>query len=115
MRVYPAAVFPVSIGMAELSDFADHGGLPRLYTLSEVAALTGFALRTLQRDCRAGKITHVHRGRDRLMTREQVEMLINRHTAQAAQPELPFAADDQALLREQAARRRWERKIGRAS
>ena len=101
--------------MAELtiSPFADD--LPRLYTLSEVAEITGFALRTLQRDCRAGKITHVHRGRDRLMTREQVEMLINRHTAQAEQHELPFAAEDQSLIRDQVARRRWERKIQRVS
>ncbi len=50
--------------------------LPKLYTLEEVAAATGFALRTLERDCRAGRIAHVHRGRARMMTADQVEALI---------------------------------------
>lgn len=47
-----------------------------LYTLQEVAERTGFALRTLQRDARAGKIAHLHRGRARLMTEEHIQELI---------------------------------------
>lgn len=60
----------------------DADELPRLYTLKEVSDHTGFALRTLERDCRAGRVVHVHRGRDRLMTVEQVAALIQQHTTQ---------------------------------
>lgn len=51
----------------------------RLWTLAEVAEQTGFALRTLERDCRAGRVEHVHRGRVRCMTTPQVQALIARH------------------------------------
>lgn len=54
--------------------------LPRLFTLAEVAERTGFNLLGLARDCRAGRVEHVHRGRDRLMTAEQVEKLVMAHT-----------------------------------
>lgn len=55
-----------------------------LHTLAEVAALTGFSERSLADDCRAGRIEHVHRGRDRLMTDEQIAALIREHTVHPA-------------------------------
>lgn len=61
---------------------------PRLFTLREVAERTGFAFRTLQRDCRAGRVTHVHRGRDRLMTEQQIQDLIDKHTTKP-KPAIP--------------------------
>lgn len=59
-------------------------GLPRLYTLAEVAEATGFNLRGLEQDCRHGRVGHVHRGRDRLMTTAQVEALIASHSKDAS-------------------------------
>lgn len=53
--------------------------IPRLYTLEEVAQMTGFALRTLQRDARAGRISHIHRGRRRLMTDQHIRELLTTH------------------------------------
>jgi len=58
--------------------------LPRMYTLKEVAELTGFALRTLQLEARAGKFTHIHRGRTRLMTMEQIQVLVSQSTKASA-------------------------------
>jgi hypothetical protein len=87
--------------------------LPKLWTLEEVADRTGFALRTLQRDCRAGRIEHVHRGRDRLMTAAQVQKLIEQDTAALKSPgvEALKAVDAtraaaQAMLDRRLARRR---------
>lgn len=51
-----------------------------LYTLKEVAAKTNFSLRGLKADCIAGRIDHVHRGRLRAMTPEQLARLIADHT-----------------------------------
>lgn len=48
-----------------------------LYTLAQVSEKTGFALRSLQRDARAGKFEHIHRGRIRLMTEEQIDKLVS--------------------------------------
>lgn len=50
-----------------------------LYTLAEVAELTGFSERSLLDDCRAGRIAHVHRGRAYGLTPEQLESLIATH------------------------------------
>lgn len=54
------------------------------HTLAEVAQLTGFSERSLADDCRAGRIEHVHRGRDRVMTDEQIAALIRAHTVRPA-------------------------------
>jgi hypothetical protein len=51
-----------------------------LYTLEEVAKRTHFSLRSLKADCIAGRIDHVHRGRLRAMTPEQLARLIADHT-----------------------------------
>lgn len=86
------------------------GVVSRLFTLQEVAERTGFALRTLQRDCRASRVAHVHRGRDRLMTEQQVQELIDRHTKIPAppQPDAKLRAKTERLMRlaaKQAAKR----------
>lgn len=85
--------------------------LPKLWTLDEVSKETGFALRTLQRDCRADKIPHVHRGRDRLMTTEQVWALIAQHTVKPV--------EDPAITAEKARKAklqaRLERMVARAA
>lgn len=88
--------------------------IPELFTLKEVAERTGFSLRTLQDDCRAGRVAHVHRGRDRLMTADQVRALIDQHTTAAAvtAPAAP-AVDERAAYRE-ANLRRVSRKLARA-
>jgi hypothetical protein len=65
-----------------------------LYTLEEVSERTGFALRTLQRDARIGKFAHVHRGRQRLMTDEQIELLLQQSTIKPAKPDLPTSGLD---------------------
>jgi hypothetical protein len=82
-------------------------GLPKLYTLREVSDQTGFALRTLERDCRAGRVEHVHRGRERLMTAAQVQTLIEKHTHVAVTPaDTKKIAAQQRLERMQRARLR---------
>ncbi len=69
----------------------DDEAFPKLWTLREVHERTGFALRTLERDCRAGRIAHIHRGRKRFMTTAQVEMLVTAHAVKN-QPALPDSA-----------------------
>ncbi len=66
--------------------------IPRLYSLEEVAELTGMALRTLQKECRLGRITHIKYGRLRAMTAAQIEMLIEKHTKQPAVSADPLEA-----------------------
>lgn len=75
-----------------------------LYTLAEVAEQTGFALRSLQRDARAGKIAHIHRGRQRLMTEEQIQALLQQGTVTPAASANPSAEKDMARLRKMMSR-----------
>lgn len=56
-----------------------------LLTLEEVSELTGWSLYSLQRDCQAGRIDHVHRKNRRYMTRGQVDALIEAHTRRTTQ------------------------------
>lgn len=92
----------------------DDIGLPKLWTLKEVSEQTGFALRTLQRDCRAGRVTHIHRGRDRLMTTEQVQALIAQHVEQPQTPAAPAISDaDKRAAYREAALKRAARKLAR--
>ncbi|MFI5891973.1 hypothetical protein ACIA5D_17870 [Actinoplanes sp. NPDC051513] len=46
------------------------------YTLDEVSGRTGFALSSLIKDCRAGRLEHVHYGDARSMTPTQVGKLL---------------------------------------
>lgn len=50
-----------------------------VYSLPEVAERTGFALRQLTLDCRAGILEHTKRGDFRGMTPRQLELLVSRH------------------------------------
>jgi hypothetical protein len=65
---------------------ADFVYTKRLYTLEEVAELTGFLLEPLKEDVRADRIEHVHRGRERYMTPAQIDKLIAQHTKKATNP-----------------------------
>ncbi len=65
--------------------------LPTLLTLPEVARQTGLSLRSLQDGVRTGRITHVHIGKSRLMTPQQVEHLVETHVKTAN------ASDDDGL------------------
>ena len=75
------------------------------YTLAEVAKKTRLALTTLQRDARAGKFEHIHRGRTRVMTQDQIDALLEASTTRI---EPDIGADDLALIRA----RVWRRKAG---
>jgi hypothetical protein len=55
----------------------------RVFPLEEVAARTGWALDTLEEDCRAGRLKHTRRGRKRGMTSSQIADAINQHTVGA--------------------------------
>lgn len=61
---------------------------PFVYTLAQVAELTGWAEITLLRDCKAGRMNYVHRGNSYGLTREQIYELVAKHTVAtaAAQP-----------------------------
>ncbi len=72
---------------------------PLLYSLTEIAELTGWSLRALKRDTRAGRIDHVRRGRAIAMTPEQVAQLIDAHTVTSA------TLDPLAAVRARVARR----------
>jgi hypothetical protein len=50
-----------------------------VYTLAEVAEITGWSETTLQRDCRAGRFAHVRRGRAYGMTAPQIHALVAAH------------------------------------
>ncbi|MEV4708880.1 hypothetical protein [Actinoplanes sp. NPDC049316] len=50
------------------------------FPLAEVAALTGFSLRSLRDDCRARRIEHVHYGNTIVLTRAQLAKLYADHT-----------------------------------
>lgn len=52
----------------------------RVYTLPEVAALTGWALSTLEEDCRLGRIRFVRKGKAYGLTAKQFDALIEQHT-----------------------------------
>lgn len=50
-----------------------------LYSLTEVAELTGLTKRWLADQCRAGKIDHTHIENSRRMTLDQIDSLIGSH------------------------------------
>lgn len=52
----------------------------RVYPLQDVADMTGFAFRSLQRKCRAGELEHVHEGHFRGMTLRQIDLLVATRT-----------------------------------
>jgi len=75
-----------------------------LYPLAEVAEMTGFTLSSLVADCRAGRIKHVHRGRERTMTRAQIDLLIEQSTVKPTRARIAVVDEDE-MDRARAARR----------
>lgn len=55
----------------------------RVYSLPEVAQMTRVSLGQLQEDCRAGLITHFHRGRTVGMLLAHIEEFVAEHTRTA--------------------------------
>ena len=58
----------------------DGAGEPRLYSLDEVADMTRINARWIKDECRARRLTHVHRDRTRGMTPDQVDELLAKYT-----------------------------------
>lgn len=50
-----------------------------VYSLPEVHERTGFALSTLEDDCKSGTIEHTRRGRTIGLTSRQIAILVTRH------------------------------------
>ena len=73
----------------------------RVFSLPEVAERTGFALRSLELECRRDQIPHTRRGRSLGMTSRQIALLVNRH-ARAEEFATSYADEmDQARLQSQ--------------
>lgn len=51
-----------------------------VFTLDQVAEKTKVAHKTLLKECRAGRLEHVHRGQLRGMTREQIAKMLKQYT-----------------------------------
>lgn len=82
-----------------------------LFTLSEVAEMTGFSQRRLADDCAADppRVEHVHRDGRRFMTRAQIDALIQKSTRKPTRAPQPRQDPDERD------RRRAERFAGRAA
>ncbi|MDQ7910791.1 hypothetical protein RB614_40500 [Phytohabitans sp. ZYX-F-186] len=84
-----------------------------LYTLREVAAITGFSLNSIELDCREGRVRYTKRGgRERVhkrMTAEQVEEL---RRFRVKEPEPQPLSDIEAVI---AATRAVQRRSPRRS
>lgn len=91
----------------------------RLFSLREVAEITGFSLRSIEIDCRAGRVPHERRGLGtsrvhRRMTAEQIEVLRRYRQIGPSDPRPePLPADPlaaaRAMTRARAARRSGHR------
>lgn len=70
-----------------------------VYSLEEVGELTGFGVRPLWNDCRAGRFAYVRRGNVTGMTLEQIQAVIAAHTIPpTAVPADAEAAEDAAIV-----------------
>lgn len=77
----------------------------RVYTLDEVAAMTGFSVRTLEDDCREGKVKHTRKGRTVGMTLRQIDMLVEScESGSGERPGMATEHDIETSLRASAAR-----------
>lgn len=52
----------------------------RVYPLPQVAEMTSMSLKYLERECRGGRLNHVHQGNLRGMNRAQIAQLIASHS-----------------------------------
>lgn len=84
-------------------------GDDRVYSLPEVSERTGFAVTSLEEDCRRGTIEHTKRGRTVGMTSRQIAMLVTQY-ARGGGASAPVVVDalDQArqMSRQSGGRRR---------
>ena len=96
--------------MNTLEPFADLGVL----SLEGVAELTGMSLRQLERDCRAGRIRHTHRGKLRGMTREQIRDMVAAYATGSNTPS-PAIVDDEIEQARAASRTNSARRTRRAA
>ncbi len=83
-------------------------GLPKLYTLEEVANMHPqvLSLRTLTEDARGKKFRHYHYGRRRFMDDEQIKELLR-----SKQVTPPAQSTEDAALAKVAARRSRARRV----
>jgi hypothetical protein len=77
----------------------------RVYTLEQVHEMTGFALTSLEADCRDGKVKHTRRGRTIGMTLRQIDMLVEAYeVGETPQPGFATHSEVEESLRGSAAR-----------
>ena len=97
--VLPAsALIVIRCACASEAGAARASGAERLvFSLAEVAWMTGFSERGIERDCRGGKVRHVHRGQSRGMTREQIDELIAVYTSQPQHPASPLTEEQSSV------------------
>ncbi|MGK5681629.1 hypothetical protein [Actinoplanes sp. URMC 104] len=69
----------------------------RAYSLTEVSQRTGFAESSLVKDCRAGRLAHVHYGDFRGMTPLQVAAMLQHYSTAAPVPTGVGVVDDDEL------------------
>ncbi|WP_203743869.1 hypothetical protein [Actinoplanes cyaneus] len=81
----------------------------RVYTLAEVAELTGASLGQLRDDCRARRLTHFRRGRTIGMTLAHIEEFVAVHTILAAKIAAMSELEEVVMMSRRNARRgtRW--------
>jgi len=84
------------------------------YTLEQVAERTGFALSSLKKDCRAGRIEHTQYGDARGMTPSQLAKFLERLRVGGDLHQAVPAADDMAEAR-RATRRSSASRAGRSA
>jgi hypothetical protein len=74
-------------GLAQLLDLAHELRSQRLYTLDEVANMTGFTARALEDGARRRRFEHVSLGKARLMTAAQIDKLVGQFTVTTFAPD----------------------------
>jgi hypothetical protein len=84
-----------------------------LWTLKEVAEMTGFPIGPLREDARTGRIEHVHRSRERFMTRAQIDKLIDRCTVRVSNTAMPRTAAEAEQIAMERFRARVARRLAR--
>ena len=92
-RICRALHIEGSPDLLQTEDLGDVVPEKPVYTLSEVAKMTGFSLRTLQADCRDKRLAHVRKGHAIAMTHAQFERLIAQCTVNVVDNEPPNSVE----------------------
>lgn len=85
----------------------------RVYSLEQVAEMTGLSLRAIQLACRASEVEHVHHGKTRGMTLRQIDLLVAHNTNGTTSGPLKTLAIEDELDQARAASRRSGARRGR--